>query len=134
MNQTVTAAAPAQPQTPGGKIDALFALREKYRALNAEIKELKHQMDDLELEIIAQLDSLDLGMAKGRMASVTVTESEVPTATDWDAIYNFIEENNAPYLLERRISAAAWRELKDAGELLPGTEPFKKRGISLRKL
>jgi hypothetical protein len=40
--------------------------------------------------------------------------------------------NGALHLLQRRPATAAFRELQEAGEAVPGLEPFTKRAISLR--
>jgi hypothetical protein len=130
----MNAPAPKQPQSPGAMIDHLFELRERYRALGKEQAEVKEQMDDIEFALLGALDSVGLQMGRGGRASATVTEQIVPTVVDWDAVEQYVYENEALYLLQRRVSPPAWRELVEAGESVPGTEPYTKRGISLRKI
>ncbi len=120
-------------QKLGSKIDQLYQLREEYRALNRRIKEIKQAMSDLEDAIIADMDSMELKMTRVGRASATISEVTVPTVEDWDAAYQYILENEAPHLLERRVASTAWRELYEAGELVPGTKPFVRRTLSLRK-
>lgn len=131
-NQAVTPL--KQPQSLGSKIDEMFELRERKRELNSELKDIEAEMRALEQDIIAELDAQDLRFSGGTRARATISESEVPTVTDWDAFYQYVIENEAPYLFERRVAAAAWRELQQAGEAVPGTEPFTKRSLSLRKV
>lgn len=132
MNQAVTPQ--KQPQSLGSMIDELDELRDRKRELNAELKDIEATMKALEQEIINELDSQGLKFGGGSKARATISETEVPTVVDWDAFYDYVIENKAPYLFERRVAAAPWRELHEAGEAIPGTEPFTKRSLSLRKL
>jgi hypothetical protein len=79
------------------------------------------------------MDEVGLESARGGRATATISENVVPTATDWDALEQYIYENDALYLMQRRLSASAWRELIESGEVVPGTEPYTQRSISLRK-
>jgi len=121
-------------QTLGSKIDELYELRERKRELTAELKTVEELMDQLDASIQGDLNGLGLTLGRGTRASVSITETEVPSAVDWDDIYQWMKDNDAPYLLERRLSASAWRELKAAGELVPGTETFVRRKLSVRKV
>lgn len=125
---------PKQSQTLGGKIDELYALRERYREISKEVNELKELMESMEQELIADLDGMELRLGRGNKASVSVSETTVPTVNDWDALYQYVIDNEALYLFERRVAATAWRELMESGESVPGTEPFTKRKLSLRKV
>lgn len=118
----------------GSKIDQLYQLREEYRELNRKIKEIKQSMSELESTIIEDMDNMELKMTRVGRASATISEVTVPTVEDWDAAYQYIIENEAPHLLERRVASTAWRELYEAGELVPGTKPFVRRTLSLRKV
>lgn len=129
-----TPAEKLQPQTLGAKIDALHALREQKRELETEVKALNDQMKGLEADIMSQLDDQETLMSRGRAAQVTVTEQVVGTVQDWDAFYEYIVDNDAFHLLQRRVANAAYREMVEAGDEIPGTEPFTKRSLSLRKI
>lgn len=123
-----------QPQTPGAMIDELFEMREEYRRLTKEAEAIKRDMDELEQALMCSLDNVGLQMGRGGKASASVTEQLVPNVHDWDAVEEYVYSHQALYLLQRRMSPPAWRELAEAGEVVPGTEPFTKRSISLRKL
>jgi hypothetical protein len=115
-------------------IDQLFEMREEYRRLSKEADAIKTEMEEMELELMSSLDNIGLQMGRGSRASASVTEQVLPNVTDWDAFNQYVYENEALYLLQRRVSAPAWRELTESGDGVPGTEPFTKRSISLRKL
>lgn len=127
-----TVAAPSQ--SLGSLIDEYFDLREKKREIEKEVKEVSAQMDDLEARIINQLDADEVTLSRGRRASASISEEEVPDVEDWDAVHEYIMSNDALYLLNRKLTTAAWRELKDSGTLIPGTRPFTRRKLSVRKV
>ena len=118
----------------GALIDRLYDLRSEKSELNAKISVLDEEIVVLKGLLMDRLDDEETIKACGKNASVTITSQTVPNVTDWDAVHQYIVDNNACYLLEKRLSAAPYREMLAAGEPIPGTEPFEKREISLRKL
>lgn len=108
-------------------------LREAKRAHEARIKELDGLLASNEADIIAVAD--ELGMDRFAVGKLTFSVSEqlVGNVEDWDALYEHIRENNAFYLLQRRLSNAPYKEILDSGETLPGVVPFKKRSLNMRK-
>lgn len=124
----------AQPQPTGAIIDAYFTLREARRELEAKSKELKDQMDAIEATLLERFDKEEMTLGRGKLASASVTYQTQPNITDWEAFTEYLLKNEAVYLLQRRVAAAAYRELLEAGEEVPGVVPFTQRSISLRKL
>lgn len=118
----------------GAIIDRLFELRTEKSDLNDKIKVIEEEITELKTLLITRLDDEETLKACGKLASVTITSQVVPNVTDWDQVHRYIVENDACYLLEKRLSAAPYRELLASGNPIPGTEPFEKRDISLRKL
>lgn len=118
----------------GTIIDRLFELRSEKSELNDKIKVINTEMEALEVALFNRLDDEETIKACGKHAGVTITTLMVPNVTDWDAVHQYIVDQQACYLLEKRISAAPWRELLAMGTQIPGTEPFEKRSLSLRKL
>lgn len=134
MSTAISELAEKQPQSLGSKIDELNELRERKRELVAELKEVEERYAALEAEIMSDLDSMGIDLARGSTARVSISETTVPTVEDWDAFYEYVKSQDALYLLERRVAARAWRELYESGELVPGTSPFVRRKLSLRKV
>jgi len=118
----------------GTMIDEMFELRENKKDLEARIKDINEQMTLLEAQLMQKLDDEKQTMGRGSSASATISASEVPMVEDWDAFGQYLIDNDALYLLQRRVAVRAFRELKDAGETIPGTTTFPKRTISLRKI
>lgn len=113
----------------------------KLRALKEEkdlaAKALKKAEDQFKEQERAVLDLMEeQGIESTRIkgvATLTVTKQDIYNADDWGAVYQFIEENSMPHILQRRLSATAIKELSQQGINVPGTSIFQKRGLSLRK-
>lgn len=125
---------PQQPQKLGAMIDVFTELREQHREQNKVLKQIKDDMDELEEKILALLHEQGLDLGRGHTATASVSTNTVGTVVDWDAFGSYVMQNQALHLLERRVSSAAWRELFQAGEIVPGTEPYIKTTLNVRKL
>ena len=121
------------PKTIGEAIGTLRNLREQLSQANAVVKDLKDKETELCAEIQVLLDEQGTTRVSDGVSTLSLTYTDVPTVTDWDAVYDYIREHDAFYLLERRMSAAPFRELLGQGQQVPGTEVFSKPKISLRR-
>lgn len=109
-------------------------IREEKRKIKAREKDLNERWRALELELLIRLD--EQGMEKASVKNVgtaSINETVLPQVVDWDAFYAYILENDALFLLQRRPAAAAYRELLESGDTIPGVEPYTQRQIGLRK-
>ena len=109
------------------------ALREEYRELQAEEKRLKALLDDNEQAIIDLLDAQGVTRSGIGPFSMSISETIVGNVDDWDSVYQYIVENDAFHLLQRRLANAAYKEILDGGEAIEGIEPFTKRSLNFRK-
>jgi hypothetical protein len=117
----------------GDLIDSAKRIAEARSELSAQDKKLKEQLDQLELLIIQDLDNNKTTLARGKYATASITESAVPQVADWEAFYQYILDNKALHMLDRKPNTGAFRELNDAGVTVPGVNSFTKRKLSLRK-
>lgn len=118
--------------------DLMAAVAEK----DADVKEINKQWKEAKgerevyaeklLEKIREMGDLE-NIRKGGY-SATVSKVEVPNPKDWDQIYEYIKENDALYLLERRLMSTAWRELHNAGIEIPGVEASTRVDVSVRNV
>ena len=115
-------------------IDRMFVLRQDKRDLEEGIKGINAEIDQLQQQLLTRLNQVGTNYARGSLASASITESVVPQIDDWGKVSEWILQNDALYLVHRRISAGPWKELRDAGVDVPGIEPFTKVAISLRRL
>lgn len=117
----------------GQLIDRLFELRAKKKDHADSMRVLQKEIDQLNGDLMTRMDGESTIKACGTLASATLRAEEFPNIEDWDAVYRYMIENDACYILEKRMSAAAYRELMAMGTAIPGTTSFEKRTISLRK-
>lgn len=114
------------------KIEKMYTIREKVRKLEQSIKELNEQKDTIAAELIEQMDAEGVTKSTGKNASVTLTESVVPSVENWEEFYKYIHRKKFYHLLERRPSVSGCRELFEKSGRIPGVVPFTKRTIQLR--
>ncbi|HBW09408.1 MAG: hypothetical protein JL55_18650 [Pseudomonas sp. BICA1-14] len=108
-------------------------LRERKRELEAEIKLLDQALAANELAIIERLDEMGVSRFAVGKLSFSISENTVGNVEDWDQVYDYIKANNAFHLVQRRLANAAYKELLDMGDSLPGVVPFNKRSLNFRK-
>jgi hypothetical protein len=120
--------------TIGAKIDKLHALREQKRALEEQIRQLSGQMDVLENDLIAQMDTEGVSKSTGNSATVSISTSVKPSVDDWDAFYAYIHRFKYYHLLERRPSVTGCRELLEIKGKIPGVVPFTQRKLNIRSV
>jgi hypothetical protein len=118
----------------GKLIDELFEIREQLRALSKQERELKAVRDDLVNRLLASLDAAGINKAGSKLATASISETEVGTVEDWDRFHAWLRKTNRLYMLERRVAQAAYREYVEQArghKPPPGVKTFKKRSISL---
>lgn len=121
------------PLTTSAIIAKLVEVRDEKRRIKEREQELTDEWRTLEMELLVRLDEQGMKKASTDDGTASVTEVVLPQVVDWDAVYEHIKETGDFYLLQKRPAAAAFRELHDSGEVIPGMEPYTKRSISLRK-
>ena len=117
-------------KTLGALIDDLAKLRDAKKELAAKAKELDDKQAALEEEIFGRLEAEGMDKASGKLASISVGYDTVPNIVDYDALCAYIKKKGHFHLLQRRISAPAYRELLELGKPVPGLEPFQKRKLN----
>ena len=108
-------------------------LRVQLKSVQDEEKRIKALLDENEDAIIEQLDAQGVTRSGVGPYSMSISTTKVGNVTDWDQVYDHIHEHKAFHLLQRRLANAAYVEILDSGEALPGVEPFEKRSLNFRK-
>lgn len=126
--------------TLGAAADKIYDLREIKRELDKQLKKVEGEIADLTSAIFALLDAQDTRKAEGKKASISVNYAINPSTVDWDETIKFIINGKRgdklayAHLLQRRISAPAYRELRGMGLVIPGLEDFTNRTLSINSL
>jgi translation elongation factor EF-Ts len=117
----------------GAAIDKAYECRSERIALEKQVTALKKTEEALKEEIAAALEAAGLEAARGSIAMFSYSKKVVPSVFDWDAMHDFVRDNNAFQLLQKRISVAAWTEYADSDLIIPGTEPLELAKYNLTK-
>lgn len=129
------------PKDVGGRIDALYAMREARKAFGRQLKEAEAVLAGLVEEetalarlIADELEKLGLDAGRGQTASFAPGASPLVVVEDWDALYAYIKANDAFELLHRRTTVDAFEERWTAKEKIPGVRREEKLTFSLTKV
>ncbi len=114
--------------------DELNADREEIRDVDTKLKALKKSFREKEEMILARMKDEGALKVTGQEATISVSVQTLANIEDWDKFYDYIWEEKAFHLLERRPASKAWREEVEIrhGEMVPGTKGFEKRTLNLR--
>lgn len=120
---------------PGALIDKLAKARLAKAANAAIAKKLDAEYKAIEVQIVETLEAQGITGAKGKLGTVSITESVVPDVEDWDKLYALIKKKGWFHLLNRAPNAASFREVferEGEGFLLKhGVKAFNKKTLSL---
>lgn len=105
----------------------------KITAINAASKAEGVFKTEYENRLIAAMDAAGTETVKNKYGNFGRTETIMPVPKDWEAIHQYVKDNDAFHLLYRQILSATYRELLDAGEEVPGIDTYTRVAISVRK-
>lgn len=125
---------------PADKLVAIYrkirgAMEEKEAAHKEEIGALKGQLDLVSAKILEICNEQNLDSLRTPMGTVTRRTVTRYWTNDWESMYQFIKEQDAPYLLEQRIHNGNMRQfLEENPDTLPmGLNADTKYAITVRK-
>jgi len=100
--------------------------------LQSEEKTIKQKINELENRIIANLKAQGVDSIGNDMCAVSIKQEIVPTVEDWDSVHQHIIDTRQFELLQKRMSATAYRELQQMGQEVPGVVPTELTRINFR--
>jgi hypothetical protein len=111
------------------------AINEKEEAHQAEIAALKEQQDKVSAALLEICNSQNVDSLRTAEGTVSRRAATRYWTNDWESMYRFIKEQDAPFLLEQRIHNGNMRQfLEENPETLPiGLNADTKYVISVRK-
>ena len=123
------------PEDLGACIDKYYQLRAQRLNLEKEVKERKRTEKAYMEHIVAQLRAIKMENVGGLKANASIKEVEMPTPKDWPAIWEYIKENNAFDLLQKRLSSKAVNDwMAETGEIPPGVTLVQQKKLNIRKV
>jgi hypothetical protein len=119
-------------------IATYMKLRNQKEAIEAEVKDqvvgIKAKMEKLEAWIKEQADAQGVTSFKTKHGTAFLTTTDYANVADWDAVLDFIRENEAYDMLEKRISKIAVRGYIDLNKAVPaGVNYGTKLEVNIRK-
>jgi len=119
-------------------IKKYMALRAKKEAIEAETKEqvkgIKESMAKIEAWLKVKADADGVTSFKTEHGTAFLTTVDYANVADWDAVLEFIRNEEAYDMLEKRVSKAAVRGyLESTNEVPPGVNYGTKLDINIRK-
>lgn len=119
-------------------VAAYVKLRDKKDSMEAAVKEqtkgLKEKMAQLEAWLKEQADAQGVTSFKTKHGTAFLTTTDYANVADWDAVLNFIRDNEAFDMLEKRVSKIAVRGYIEANKAVPaGVNYGTKLEINIRK-
>lgn len=139
MNEETETAAPSTELTMDRLARVHIKMRDKLSLLTREYEEAEAAIKAQQAEIAAAMKDIiqTAGGESIRTASGTVTLKTTKRfyAQDWEAMGQFILDNSAPYLLEKRIAQKNMQEFLEANPTLvpPGLNTMSEITISVTK-
>lgn len=113
-------------------MNALVTTRTEIRSLQQEEKALKVHQNDLESEIMWKMEEQGLDQIANDKCTISKKKEVVPTVEDWDVLHQHIIETNRFELLQKRMSATAYRELLQMEMSVPGVKATELTKINYR--
>ena len=122
----------------GEVIRTYMKLRDQKAAIEGEVKErisgLKAKMEKLEAWIKTQADVQGVTSFKSEFGTAFLTTTDYANVADWDAELNFIRDNEAYDMLEKRVSKIAVRGYIESTKAVPpGITYGTKLEVNIRK-
>ena len=120
-------------------IDTLCKIYMKMRAkvseLDAQIATIKEQQEQVSIAMRDKMKDLGVNSLRTDHGTVTMLKKTRYYTQDWDSFKNFVLENQAVDLLERRIAQTNMTQFleENPGLVPPGLNADQKFDVSVRK-
>ena len=121
-----------QQVTLDDKMNMLADTRAKLKVLLDQEKELKQVQNALEAEIAADMERQGLTQTGNDVCTISLKTETVPTVEDWDVLHQHISDTGRFELLQKRMSATAYRELIAMEPSVPGVRSTELTKVNFR--
>jgi len=121
-------------------VRAYVAIRDARKVLTDEFNQrdgdLKSKQARLEAEMLRFLQESNMDSVRTESGTFYRQEIIRPAASDWDAFYGWVREQNAFDALERRIKATFVKDYMDenGGDLPPGVSVHREYAARVRRV
>lgn len=117
------------------KVDAYIEVRERRRQMERDAEKLKEKEEaPLRAAILEALKTSGAGAVGGTRYQASLTIKKSPQVADWGMFYQYIKDNDAFELLQKRLSGPAVKERWEAKVEIPGVVAVDVDDLSITKL
>lgn len=111
------------------------AIAEEEEAFEAKVADLKEKLEVVSKELLDFCNDQNIDSIRTPAGTLSRRVQSRYWTTDWDQMYKFIEEHNAPFLLEKRLHNGNVKQfLEENPDVLPvGLQVDNKYVVHVRK-
>ena len=113
-------------------LDYLHSTRVEIKGLQEIENKLKKRQRALEATLMTKLDQQGVDRVGNDVCTVSLKKEIVPTVEDWDSVQRHVRDTGQFELLQKRMSATAYRELRSMNLDVPGVKPTELTRINFR--
>ena len=107
-------------------------VRNEVKAVQAQEKLLKTEQRELETQISIRMQEQGFDRISNDVCTISLKNEIVPTVENWDLLQEHVAKTNQFELLQKRMSATAYRELIALGMDVPGVVSTELTRINFR--
>ena len=111
------------------------AIEEKEAEQKAELQALKDQFEVVSNKLLEFCNEQNMDSIRTPVGTISRRVSSRYWTSDWDSMYQLINENGAPFLLEQRIHNTNMRQFleENPDKFPPGLQNERKYAVQVRK-
>lgn len=122
-------------ETPDKLASIYIKMREVIREKEEEIKTIKAQQEKIVVKMLALCEEQNIDSLRTPAGTISRRVHTSYWPSDWDKMHQFIKENDAIHLLEKRVHGSNMKEFLEANPDVapPGLQVNRKYIVSVRK-
>ena len=121
-----------QKQTMDELLTDLTEVRMNLKNLQEKERGFKSRKMELEAKIVSSLKQQGIDRVGNDGCTVSIKEEIVPTVQDWDEVNKYLIQTKQFELIQKRMSATAFRELLQMGMNVPGVKATELTRVNFR--
>ena len=119
-------------QTMDELLNELTQVRTDLKKLQEKERGFKSRKMELEARIVSTLKEQGIDRIGNDSCTLSIKEEIVPTVEDWDQVYQHLLQTKQFELIQKRMSATAFRELLQMGMNVPGVKATELTRVNFR--
>lgn len=111
----------------------MYDLAKRIKKAESEVKDLKSIRYKLESKLLKDFDKEAIDGCKGARGVASIRKAEFPSIKDRRKFDKYVLKYKALDLFQNRLSAKAFFDRREEGDLVPGVAVFERIAISIKK-